>query len=56
MSLRRILVHHMGPCLADNIVQENVQGDEFRTARLWGAGQPVVFLNDWRTSKHRAGD
>ncbi len=41
-----LLVHHMGPCLADNIVQGNVQGDEFRTAPLWGVGQRVFFMHD----------
>jgi CxxC motif-containing protein (DUF1111 family) len=45
-----LLVHHMGPCLADHIVQGNVQGDEFRTAPLWGAGKRVFFLHDGRTS------
>ena len=45
-----LLVHHMGACLADNIVQGNAQGDEFRTAPLWGAGQRVFFLHDGRTT------
>jgi CxxC motif-containing protein (DUF1111 family) len=45
-----LLVHHMGPCLADNIVQGNVQGDEFRTAPLWGVGKRLFFLHDGRTS------
>jgi len=45
-----LLVHHMGSCLADNIVQGTAQGDEFRTAPLWGAGQRVFFLHDGRTS------
>jgi CxxC motif-containing protein (DUF1111 family) len=45
-----LLVHHMGPCSADNIVQENAQGDEFRTAPLWGVGQRIFFLHDGRTS------
>jgi CxxC motif-containing protein (DUF1111 family) len=45
-----ILVHHMGPCLADNVVQGNVQGDEFRTAPLWGVGQRIFFLHDGRTT------
>jgi len=39
----------MGPCLADNIVQGNVSGDEFRTAPLWGVGQRVFFMHDGRT-------
>jgi CxxC motif-containing protein (DUF1111 family) len=41
-----LLVHHMGSCLADNIVQGNVLGDEFRTAPLWGAGQRVFFMHE----------
>jgi CxxC motif-containing protein (DUF1111 family) len=45
-----ILVHHMGPCLADNVVQGTVQGDEFRTAPLWGVGQRIFFLHDGRTT------
>jgi CxxC motif-containing protein (DUF1111 family) len=45
-----LLVHHMGACLADNIVQGTAQGDEFRTAPLWGAGQRIFFLHDGRTT------
>jgi CxxC motif-containing protein (DUF1111 family) len=45
-----LMVHHMGPCLADNIVQGNVQGDEFRTAPLWGVSQRVFFMHDGRTT------
>jgi CxxC motif-containing protein (DUF1111 family) len=45
-----LLVHHMGPCLADGIVQGTAQGDEFRTAPLWGVGQRIFFLHDGRTS------
>jgi len=41
-----LLVHHMGSCLADKIVQGNVLGDEFRTAPLWGAAQRVFFMHD----------
>jgi CxxC motif-containing protein (DUF1111 family) len=44
-----ILVHAMGPALADNIVQGGAQGDEFRTAPLWGLGQRIFFLHDGRT-------
>jgi CxxC motif-containing protein (DUF1111 family) len=40
----------MGPCLADGIVQGTAQGDEFRTAPLWGVGQRIFFLHDGRTS------
>jgi len=44
-----MLVHHMGPNLADNIVQGNAAGDEFRSAPLWGLGQRIFFLHDGRT-------
>ncbi len=45
-----VLVHHMGPCNADNITQGMAQGDEFRTSPLWGVGQRVFFMSDGRTS------
>ena len=45
-----LALHHMGPRLADNILQGNAAGDEFRTAPLWGLGQRVFFLHDGRTS------
>jgi CxxC motif-containing protein (DUF1111 family) len=45
-----LLVHGMGPGLADNIVQGGAQGDEFRTAPLWGLGQRIFFLHDGRTT------
>ena len=45
-----LLVHHVGPCLADNIAQGTAGGDEFRTAPLWGVGQRIFFLHDGRTS------
>jgi CxxC motif-containing protein (DUF1111 family) len=45
-----LLVHHMGPCLADNIIQGLAQGDEWRTAPLWGVGKRIFFLHDGRTS------
>src|SRR5262249_44135298 len=44
-----LLVHHMGPGLADNIVQGQAGPDEFRTAPLWGLGQRIFFLHDGRT-------
>jgi CxxC motif-containing protein (DUF1111 family) len=44
-----ILLHGMGPGLADNIRQGEAQGDEFRTAPLWGLGQRIFFLHDGRT-------
>jgi CxxC motif-containing protein (DUF1111 family) len=45
-----LLVHHMGPCLADNITQGFASGDEFRTAPLWNVGQRIFFLHDGRTT------
>jgi len=45
-----LLVHGMGPGLADNIIQGGAQGDEFRTAPLWGLGQRIFFLHDGRTT------
>ena len=45
-----LLLHHMGPKLADNIVQGVAQGDEFRTGPLWGLGQRTFFLHDGRTA------
>lgn len=45
-----LLVHHMGPCLADNITQGSAAGDEWRTSPLWNVGQRIFFLHDGRTS------
>src|ERR1019366_209212 len=45
-----LLVHHMGKGLADGITQGGAGPDEFRTAPLWGVGQPVFFLHDGRTN------
>jgi len=45
-----LLVHRMGPGLADNITQGLAQGDMFRTTPLWGIGQRYFFLHDGRTS------
>jgi CxxC motif-containing protein (DUF1111 family) len=45
-----LLVHNMGPGLADDIVQGNAGPDEFRTAPLWGLGQRIFFLHDGRTA------
>jgi CxxC motif-containing protein (DUF1111 family) len=43
-------VHNMGYGLADGITQGNADGQEFRTAPLWGIGQRIFFLHDGRTS------
>ncbi len=45
-----LVVHKMGPKLADDIVQGQADGDEFRTAPLWGLGQRIFFLHDGRTN------
>ncbi len=44
-----LLLHRMGPGLADNVRQGGAAGDEFRTAPLWGLGQRIFFLHDGRT-------
>ncbi|MGH7407134.1 MAG: di-heme oxidoredictase family protein [Candidatus Methylomirabilales bacterium] len=44
-----LLLHNMGPRLADDIVQGGAGPDEFRTAPLWGLGQRIFFLHDGRT-------
>jgi CxxC motif-containing protein (DUF1111 family) len=45
-----LLVHNMGPGLADDISQGRAGGDEFRTAPLWGLGQRIFLLHDGRTT------
>ena len=45
-----LLLHQMGPGLADDIVQAQAGPDEFRTAPLWGLGQRIFFLHDGRTT------
>jgi hypothetical protein len=45
-----LLLHQMGPNLADDIIQGAAGPDEFRTTPLWGVGQRLFFLHDGRTS------
>jgi CxxC motif-containing protein (DUF1111 family) len=45
-----LLLHDMGPGLADGISQGLAGPRDFRTAPLWGVGQRVYFLHDGRTS------
>ena len=45
-----LLLHNMGPGLADDIVQAQAGPDEFRTAPLWGLGQRIYLLHDGRTT------
>jgi CxxC motif-containing protein (DUF1111 family) len=44
-----LLIHNMGPGLADEVSQGQARGDEFRTAPLWGLGKRIFFLHDGRT-------
>jgi hypothetical protein len=45
-----LLLHNMGPGLADDILQGQALGDEFRTAPLWGLVQRIFFMHNGRTS------
>jgi len=45
-----LLLHDMGPGLADGVRQGQASGREFRTAPLWGLGQRLFFLHDGRTA------
>ena len=45
-----LLLHDMGPGLADGVSQGQAGPSEFRTAPLWGLGQRIFFLHDGRTS------
>jgi CxxC motif-containing protein (DUF1111 family) len=45
-----LLVHQMGPGLADDVVPGNAGPGEFRTAPLWGLGQRTYFMHDGRTN------
>jgi CxxC motif-containing protein (DUF1111 family) len=45
-----LVVHNMGPGLADGVTQGQAGPQEFRTAPLWGLGQRIFFLHDGRTS------
>ncbi len=51
--LSDLLVHDMGPGLADGVTQGQAGPREFRTAPLWGLGQRLFFLHDGRTSDLR---
>jgi len=50
-----LLLHHMGPGLADFVRQGQAGGDEFRTAPLWGVGQRIFFLHDGRAGPKNGG-
>jgi len=48
-----LLVHDMGPGLADGVTQGQAGPRAFRTAPLWGLGQRLFFLHDGRTADLR---
>jgi CxxC motif-containing protein (DUF1111 family) len=39
----------MGQALDDQITQGNAQGQDWRTAPLWGLGDRLYFMHDGRT-------
>lgn len=43
-----LLLHDMGPVLADGIEQGESSGSEFRTAPLWGVRESAPYLHDGR--------
>jgi len=43
-------LHDMGAGLADRVSQGAANGQQFRTAPLWGVGQRVFFLHDGRAN------
>jgi CxxC motif-containing protein (DUF1111 family) len=45
-----LLVHKMGSSLADGIIQGKAQGDQFRTAPLWGVSKRQFLLHDGRAT------
>jgi hypothetical protein len=49
-----LLLHAMGPRLADGIEQGESLGDEFRTAPLWGLAERNAFLHDGRAPTLKA--
>ena len=44
-----LALHRMGQALNDGISQGQAQGDDWRTAPLWGLGQRLFLLHDGRT-------
>lgn len=45
-----LLLHDMGPLLADGLSQGDATGTEFRTAPLWGVGGSAPYLHDGRAA------
>jgi CxxC motif-containing protein (DUF1111 family) len=44
-----LAIHRMGRDLDDGIIQGQAQGQDWRTAPLWGLGDRIFFLHDGRT-------
>ncbi|HEV2688738.1 MAG TPA: di-heme oxidoredictase family protein [Bryobacteraceae bacterium] len=44
-----LAIHRMGRDLDDGITQGQAQGQDWRTALLWGLGDRIFFLHDGRT-------
>ena len=49
-----LLLHNMGPALADGITMKQALGTEFRTQPLWGLCAHPPFLHDGRAATVRA--
>ena len=49
-----LLLHDMGPDLADGIVMKEASGSEYRTQPLWGLSATGPYLHDGRASTIRA--
>ena len=45
-----LLLHHMGPALADQVQQGSAAGDEWRTMPLWRVSERSRFLHDGRAA------
>jgi CxxC motif-containing protein (DUF1111 family) len=45
-----LLLHDMGPALADGLLQGEADGDEFRTQPLWGIAAVGPYLHDGRAT------
>src|SRR6202035_3598824 len=45
-----LLLHDMGPALADQMQQGSAHGNEWRTMPLWRASERVRFLHDGRAA------
>jgi CxxC motif-containing protein (DUF1111 family) len=43
-------LHNMGTGLQDQVSQGAANGQQFRSAPLWGVGKRIFFLHDGRTN------